>query len=930
MKKRLIEYDLPLAEISEASKKESENKYGRISSLHKWWARRPQVVSRATAFAALIDDPGDNFSKERDILIKQIERILPWKPLSRGDYSQLLKAQNLISEHFSGYKPKVLDPFAGGAAIPLEALRLGCQTFACDYNPIAVLIEKGTLEWPQKYGLKVAIPSSLLEISKHEKGAELFTRRVEVNLLSFLVERWVYKILDIAKNDVGNIYPPDEDGWIPVGYIWARTISCQNPNCKAEIPLIKQYWLAKTKTKKIFFRPIVNSNSSEVEFELVSENDGETPPEQTVQRGNAKCVICGQITKQEVVRLLSKQGNMGRRLIAVVLHHPEKSGKKYRLAKNSDSLAFDKADEFLSAKITAWSYLENPLPSEDMEPNSRYNLPTNYGMKQWLELYNVRQKLILVTFVKIIRESYDQIREECELILDSNEQAENINKDELASAVIGYLGLFLSKQAAFTCELTIWKPSSEQNIPVLYNRAALPMSWDYFETNPLSGSCGTFVSNLPHFKKLIDKLSETGEPATVKNGDATSMLFDDNYFDAVFTDPPYYDNIPYAALSDFFYVWLKRVLPDIFPELFATPLVPKSNEIVMEPTRHNSDHDAKEFFEMRLCQSFNEIYRVLKPNGICVLVYAHKTTEGWEAVLKGLVNSGLVVTASWPIHSEVKSRLRASASAALGSSIYIVCRKTEKESLGFWNEIQTQIRECVEEKLDRFWKSGIAGGDFFISAIGPGMEEYSKYQRVETFSGEQVGVDQLLTYIRQVSSEFLVRRLLKDVSTESIDKEAQFYLTYRWTYLTNKVPYDDARKIASAEGIDLEKLWGKGGFVKKTKADIEVLGPKKRGEIKEIKNMVDAMHKACQLWEKGEKAEINQLLGSTGYGQSSAFWQFCQAIAESLINGSKEKQLLEGLLVSKDVYIRESADVLAELQKPKPTQASFLDQLDGE
>lgn len=313
-----------------------------------------------------------------------------------------------------------------------------------------------------------------------------------------------------------------------------------------------------------------------------------------------------------------------------------------------------------------------------------------------------------------------------------------------------------------------------------------------------------------------------------------------------------------------------------------------------------------------------------------MIVYAHKTTEGWETMLNGLVRAGLVVTGSWPLHTEKKGRLREIASAALASSIYMVCRKTEKEELGFWNELQPKIKTRIEEKLEQFWNGGIAGGDFFISAIGPGMEEYSKYELVETFSGETVGVNQLLAYIRQVSTNFLVSRLLKDASSESIDKEAQFYMTYRWTYLSNKVPFDDARKIASAEGIDLEKLWGKGGFVKKSGSDIEVLGPKKRGEIKDINNMVDAMHKACQLWESGEKAEINKLLATTAYSQSGAFWQLCQAVAESLLSGSKEKQLLEGLLVSKDIYIRESAEVVAELQKPKPTQINFMDKMDGE
>jgi len=309
--------------------------------------------------------------------------------------------------------------------------------------------------------------------------------------------------------------------------------------------------------------------------------------------------------------------------------------------------------------------------------------------------------------------------------------------------------------------------------------------------------------------------------------------------------------------------------------------------------------------------------RVLKPGGVAVIVYAHKTTEGWETMLNSLVSAGLVVTGSWPMHTERKIRLRSIASAALASSIYMVCRKNERQPLGFWNELQPRIKERVEAKLAQFWREGIAGGDFFISAIGPGMEEYSRYERVEKYSGEPVGTDELLHYIREVATNFLVRRLLQDASTEAIDKEAQFYLTYRWTYLDNRIPFDDARKIASAEGVDLEQLWGKGGFVKKRGADVEVLGPQRRGEVAEINNMVDAMHRACQLWEKGQRAELNRLLAETGYGASGVFWQFCQAVAECLLNGSKEKQLLEGLLIGKDSYMRESAEIAEKAEEPQ-------------
>jgi adenine-specific DNA methylase len=278
-------------------------------------------------------------------------------------------------------------------------------------------------------------------------------------------------------------------------------------------------------------------------------------------------------------------------------------------------------------------------------------------------------------------------------------------------------------------------------------------------------------------------------------------------------------------------------------------------------------------------------------------------------MLNSLVKSGLVVTGSWPIHTEMKTRIRAASCAALASSIYMVCRKTEREKVGFYNEIKPLIRKRIEDKLQQFWNEGIAGGDFFISAIGPGMEIFSKYERVEKLSGEQVSTVELLDFIRTVSTEYIVGKLLKNASSANIDNESDFYLAYRWTYLDNTVEYDDARKLASASGINLEKLWSSGGFVKKSGSKISVLGPKEREEIQSKSNMVDVMHKCLHFWEAGDKDKLTQFLSETGYGKDPAFKRFCQAIAESLLDGNKEKQLLEGFLIGIDSYQKEKVKI---------------------
>jgi adenine-specific DNA methylase len=815
-----------------------------------------------------------------------------------------------------------------------------------------VFIEKATLEWPQKFGIEVELPREMVEADgdqARQLALEEDIGTVKVNLLAYLVEKWANVILEEARAEIGRFYPTEsakdlvgrreiteEKGWIPVGYLWARTIPCQNPICGAEIPLIKQFWLAKKKNKKIAYRPVVHLTDERIDFELLEDvaalNAADFDPDDgTVHRADARCLVCEQVTKAKDVRQLARHGKVSQHMVAVIFHHTDQFGKRYRLATAEDERVYFEAKASLEQKLASWPYLENPLPGEaiDSRDHAVNRLPM-YGMPTWQDMFNDRQKLALVTFLEKIKSSIDSVRADCATVLSTVSSPEYADKesvssgsficfsaDELTQAVVGYLAIVLNRQADYCNGLTTWHNTGEK-LNHLFGRQAIPMSWDYVELSPLNGSSGDWTSHLDWVLRYIQ-----ANPAfsiaegQAQQSSATSLPFPDDHLDAVLTDPPYYDNVPYAALSDFFYVWLKRAVGDLFPELFTTPVVPKTGEAIMEPTRHESGQMAKAFFERLLGQSFGELERVLSPGGIAVIVYAHKTTEGWETMLNGLVQAGLVVTGSWPVHTEMKTRLRAKASAALASSIYMVCRKTEREPVGFWNELQPKIQARVEHKLAQFWAQGIAGGDFFISAIGPGMEEFSRYERVETYAGEAVGTGQLLAFIRKVATEFLVDRLLKGESAGAVDNAAQFYLAYRWTYLDNRVPYDDARKIASAQGVDLEQLWGKGGFVNKRGANIRVLGPQRRGAVEEVENMVDAMHRACQLWEAGRKADLTRLLAHTGYAQSGAFWQLCQAVAETLLNGNKEKQLLEGLLMGKESYVRDSAEVAREEDKPQ-------------
>jgi len=399
-----------------------------------------------------------------------------------------------------------------------------------------------------------------------------------------------------------------------------------------------------------------------------------------------------------------------------------------------------------------------------------------------------------------------------------------------------------------------------------------------------------------------------GKKCIVNQASATELLYPDNYFDAVFTDPPYYDNVPYSYLSDFFYVWLKRSIGDLYPELFMTPLTPKSKEIVAYSHQEGGFEAGKRYFEEMLKKSFKEISRVLKPNGIATIVYTHKSTSGWETLINSLLDSDLVVTASWPIDTEMKARLRAKESAALASSIYFVCRKMERKEIGWLNEVKEEIKNHIYKKLETLWKEGISGADYFIAAIGSAIEIFGKYKKVMDYEGNEINASKLLEYVREIVTDYAVRQILHNGIAEELSSLTRFYLLWRWTYKEAKVHFDDARKLAQSTGVDLGKEWNR-GFIKKEKEFISVLGPQDR-TLNDIGNeeMIDVLHKVLLLWKSGRKEEIKIVLSETGYGRKEAFYRVAQAISETLPNDSKEKKLLDGFLSGKDRLVEEIKD----------------------
>jgi putative DNA methylase len=841
-RKRLIEVSLPLKAISAQSAREKSIRHGHISTLHIWWARRPLAAMRAAIFASLI--PAPDTDEERERLEDLIATIVDWDQVKDGNSPAIEKAQDLIRQAFPDGPPRLLDPFMGGGATGLEALRLGCETHAVELNPVAHLIELCTLVYPQKYGQpeKRTVQQGAMEVEQ------------EVNPLAEDVRKWGQWVLEQAREEIGHLYanPVHQTSEVSetsevsnptiVGYLWARTVTCPNPACRAEMPLVRQWWLAKTGSRKIALKPVVDRQAKQVTFEVVdmapkpaqgaesaqggpqsattaglwssrSELDGFDPSQGTSSRGHATCLVCNQVADVAYIRAEGKAGRMWETPLAVI-YDQSGAGKGYG--------PFTKQDEELFQEALALvAEVDDEAPDEPLPPIGTLGFRVQrYGLTRWSDLFNARQLLALITFSRQVRAAYDAV------------MAEGMDP-ERAKAVATYLGIALDRLADFSSSLTRWV-SQGKFIANTFARQALPMIWDYAEVNPFSGSTGDWSGALEWISRVIEHATQaSGQSAITQQGTATRLSYPDGHFDAVITDPPYYDAVPYADLSDFFYVWLKRSVGFLYPDLFRTPLTPKSAEIIQEPARHGDDAVAKAFYEREMTHAFAEARRVLRPDGIFVIVFAHKSTAAWETLLNSLLEASLVVTASWPLHTERPGRLRAQESAALASSIFIVCRVRAAETEGYLDNVREELTSTIRERLDFFWKQGIRGADFFISAIGPAVSVFGRYSKVYRLDGTEVGVDVLLDLVQALVAEYALDRILNSGAARvgGVDAPTRYYILHRWAYGQGKIPFDDAMRLAMALGADVSALMERRGILKQSGETVRLLGPKERARL---------------------------------------------------------------------------------------------------
>ncbi len=701
-------------------------------------------------FASLVDDPSarpDLFpteevqNAERERLFELIEEFVPWE--NSTNKGMLAKAQAEITESCNGHPPTILDPFAGGGSIPLEAQRLGLETHASDLNPVAVLINKAMVEIPPLFSGHRPIhpdPDWFTDLEEWPGAAGL---AADVRYYG----KWMR---DQANARIGHLYPKIEltsehgGGLAPViAWFWARTVPCPNPVCRATMPLLNSFALSRRKNREAWLEPTGELSDGIVKFR-VRQGSG-CPKQGTVSRRGATCLACSSAIPLSEVRAVAQAGGLGSQLVCIVA-----AGDRKRVYLEADSSHIRAAD------------LEPPPdpPSGDLPFNPRAVTTPNYGLSKWADLFTPRQLTTLCTFSDLIAEARDQALSDAIAAGFSDDptplHAGGTGAAGYSDAIAHYLGLALGRLANRSSTQSFWHPNGEK-VEQVFARPALPMIWVFAEGNPFSNSSGNFLGQLDYLCNALERFPACSSGRAVQL-DARSFA-DSDLKAMVCTDPPYYDNIPYADLSDFFYVWFRRCLSTIHPDLFSTLLTPKAQEMIAEPARQGDWDSAAAYFEEGLRQTFSSILEVHDDDYPFTIFYAFKQSEtdeagtastGWETMLEGLLDAGVTITGTWPIRTEQPGGLREVGRAALASSIVLVCRRRPDDApLTTRRDFLAALRSELPKALRHLQQGNIAPVDLAQASIGPGMAVYSRYSRIVEADGSAMKVRDALTAINQ-------------------------------------------------------------------------------------------------------------------------------------------------------------------------------------
>ena len=816
----------------------------------------------------------------------------------------LERARQRILDCNGGQPPKLLDPFAGGGAIPLEGLRLGCEVEASDLNPVAVLILKGTLEYPQKYGQpdSRSAPEYIYQAAYDPAQARFsdgdLIEAYRRNPLATDVRYWGRWMLGHARGELAEFYPPDPDGSVPVAYLWSHTIPC--PSCNAEMPLIRQYWLARK--KRVALEPVLDGDNNRVDFKVVEgANVIGDPAEATTSRGDTRCLLCGQVVKAATIRELGIERRISATLTAVVLASTTQQGKSYRGDAPHDWKEYEAAVERLSTLQIQNQCDLSLIPDEPIDPRTLGLRVDAFGFDQWGKLFNSRQLLTLTTFARLVGEAHTQ------MLKSGLEQ-------EYARAVATYLGLAISRLSSEHSTLARWNPSGQKGQGAL-GLQALSMVWDFAELNPWGGSVGDASTAFSLASSVIEFLSQypLASPAAVASRDVRQGS--GNSFRAVITDPPYYDSIDYAGLSDFFYVWLKRSVSFLHQDLLNLPLSPKNQQAIMASEK--GDPVERQRYVSIMTEAFRAIAESLESGGLTGVVFAHTDPDAWSTLIEGLLAAGLVPNASWPLDTEIGTKLSASAQARLRTSVWMACRKPEGEPTeAFLSDVMAEMRPVVRERLLYFWSKGIRGADFFISAIGPALSVFGLHSRVLRPDGEAVTVREFLDIVRRESTDVALEQVLHGADLGVIDPVTRQYVTWVWSY--SKAPLDAGEAIAlclatgaaydeitrphaiATEGREKSKKTIKLRTIRERAMDDEDLG---YGSPARPTPLIDQLQYAAWLWGQNQTDRLAAYRGELGETRWTALQKLGQAVTECLPDGDEDRRIIRGLLSSNIIGI---------------------------
>lgn len=792
-KPKLIEVALPLAAINAASAKEKTmGAAPHPQNIHRWWARRPLATTRAVIWASLVDDPSCDESltieeqeEERSRLFRILERLVVWK--NSNDCEVLSEARAEIDRCFPDGPPPILDPFGGGGAIPLEAQRLGLEVFSGDLNPVAVLIQKAMIEIPPRFAGHIPVHPELDSTLSTWTGAQGLAKDVET------YGRWMR---DEAERRIGHLYPkatgPGGSRLKPIAWIWARTVESPDPSWKGHVPLVASWVVARAPSKPtMWVEPVIDRGEQSFSYEM---REGGVTAQRTMGRGGGVCLATGATISLDYVQKEGQAGRIGHQLIAVVAAGP--NGRVYCSPATADLEAPDPGD-------TPW------VPTGVMSVHPQYMGSPRYGLDEWWKLFSPRQITALVTFSDLLPEVRSQV------LADALDAGMSDNGPRLrdggnggtayADAIVTYLAFAIDKCADHWSNVCGWHNSHSPQIRNVFARQAISMTWDYAEANPFSGKLASWDSMM---RGLVGAISEFGRSclnsgaAHVAQRDAQARVAE--LPDAVVsTDPPYYDSVPYSDISDFFYVWLRKNLADVWPDECATLLTPKSDELVADNQRFGGRTGAEEHFESGMSEFMKEVATSHHPDVPSTIYYAYKASEsggktGWSTFLQAVLDAGLQVNATWPVRTELANRMRSLGANALASSIVLVCRARDLAApLASRGEFIGALRDELPDAVRLLQSGNIAPVDIAQSTIGPGIKVFSRYTKVVEADGSTMSVASALGIINDVLGEVL------DGEEAELDPDTRFAVTWYGQHGYNPGRSGDADSQARAKNTSL-------------------------------------------------------------------------------------------------------------------------------